>query len=435
MLPRRHLHHSLRLLLSTCLLMGCSATETPPEPQVPHVVAWAGPATVILKEWTELLGTVQPLPDKVARVSAPFEGQVVAVLPPDSDRKEVKEGELVKKDTVLVQLNSQVAKNNSDKAKALREAAEQDEKQARAALGLAKDKYDSIKDVSTIPKLQKEEARILAENAQSQLIAAEKRLLAAKQDEATATEQLSYTSLKTPIAGRLDRILVAPGQTIPAGTVVAEVSDVDKEVDVLCFVPGSVVPQLMKSLEIDEAQREVRIGAVEPGNIAIKPAGPRGRIVFISERADPDTGNFAVKVRFPNAGPATAKLRPNTALRIRVLSARKDDALTIPDSALLEDTDPPTVVVVESEVKKDGGKPVKDDKGNEVIIYKARRLQATIGIRDSVKGQVELLALSDKEKNWKGEMATALFVTMKNQGLQTDDLLKQEEEEPEAPPK
>jgi multidrug resistance efflux pump len=421
-------HHSLvavRFLFAAAVVsapLGCSVPETPPETPPPHVVKWEGMALVTLQEWTELLGTVQPLPDRVARVTAPVEGQVVAVLP------KVTEGTEVEPDTVLVQLNPTIAQANAEKARALKEALDQELQQARSALPFAQKKYDSLKDVPMVPELQKEEARLGVEDAKSKLIAAEKRLLAGEKEMKAAAEQVQLYTLKAGLKGRLDRILVSRGQTIPAGTVVAEVANVETEVDVLCFVPASA----LQKLKIDQ---DAEVGPVLYSETSTVYTGPTGKIKFIADRADPDTGNFAVKVRFENSAKPAYRLRPNMPVRIRVITGMSSNP-SIRESAVLEDTDPPTVVIVEAiEVKK-------DKEGKEETFGKARRVQVKkIGLRDRVQGQIEILELWDDEKKqkWEGEQLQKVqFVLEKHQGLATDDVLKLEvEEEPpdEAPKK
>ena len=94
----------------------------------------------------------------------------------------------------------------------------------------------------------------------------------------------------------------------------------------------------------------------------------------------------------------------------------------------MEDTDPPTVVVVEDKEEK----ALPDGKTEET--GKARRLQAVVGIRDRVKELVEIVRLEDPDKKWKGELATVTVVTKKGQGLQTGDAVKLEVEEDDEPP-
>jgi RND family efflux transporter MFP subunit len=405
--------------LIVCTTLGCGGAKPKEEEKPPpHVVEWESPAEVILREWIELLGTVQPLPENAVRVSAPVDGRVLEVLPG------IAEGQEVEKDTVLVKLDDTIARTNADKAKALRDAAEQDDVQAKSALGLAEKRLASLKDVSNIPipELQKEEARVAVEDAKSKMVAAAKRLTAAEKDAKAAEEQLNLYSLKATIRGRLDRILVTKGQNIPPGTVVAEVANTEKAVDVLCFVPLNVAQRLGKG------GQQVEVGGVEPGKASGPYTGPKGRVAFVAERADTDTGNFAVKVRFDQPSADNDKLRPNTVVRIRVL-LRRGPGLSIRETALLEDTDPPTVVIVEEVETR------KDKEGKEETVGKARRLQATrIGMRDRVQGQVEILELMDPEtkKKWgPDELRDVVIAFSKNQGLQTGDVLKKDEEPPE----
>lgn len=139
----------LLLFVALCAFGGCSkppvAADTPP----PHVVQWTLPIPVIIREWTELLGTVQPLPERGARISARIDGHVLSVL------QGVAEGDLIEKDTIIAQLDPSIAKANLDKLKALRESAEAEEKPARSDLELAKKRYAAIKDISMIPCFRK----------------------------------------------------------------------------------------------------------------------------------------------------------------------------------------------------------------------------------------------------------------------------------------
>jgi hypothetical protein len=69
-------------LLLAGLLAGCRHNGEPPaEEKVPPApVKWEGIRQLVLEEWTELVGTTEPLPDHAARVTAPVEGRVLSVL-------------------------------------------------------------------------------------------------------------------------------------------------------------------------------------------------------------------------------------------------------------------------------------------------------------------------------------------------------------------
>src|SRR5262249_21626118 len=71
----RHLSPLLALL--TCVAPGCGQPAIPPEEKPPPAtVKWEGPLQSNLEEWTQLVGTTMPLPDRVARITAPIEGRV-----------------------------------------------------------------------------------------------------------------------------------------------------------------------------------------------------------------------------------------------------------------------------------------------------------------------------------------------------------------------
>jgi multidrug efflux pump subunit AcrA (membrane-fusion protein) len=139
-----------------------------------------------------------------------------------------------------------------------------------------------------------------------------------------------------------------------------------------------------------------------------------------------DTGNFAVKVRFPNTD---LHLRGNVTLRLRVLTTPGKAALTLPESAIMEDQDPPAVLVVEDY------KQEKTPAGKEIETGKARRLRVRLGIRDRVLHLAEILGLDDPEKKWQGTLETAKFIIEKGLGLRNGDAVKLEVEEDEEPAK
>jgi hypothetical protein len=93
----------------------------------------------------------------------------------------------------------------------------------------------------------------------------------------------------------------------------------------------------------------------------------------------------------------------------------------------MEDSEPPTVVVVEDKQEKElpGGKTEETGK--------ARRLNAVLGVRDRVKRLVEIVRLEDPDKKWHGDLESTDVVKEKGNGLQTGDSIKLEVDEDEAP--
>src|SRR5262249_34923875 len=145
----------------------------------------------------------------------------------------------------------------------------------------------------------------------------------------------------------------------PVGTTAAEIVALH-EIDALCFVPPHLVTRLQRN-QLARIERQKPIGQVE----------------FLGVKAQPESGNIAVKVRFPNQ---ELGLRANTVVRVQVRTESRKDCLALPVTALLEDQDPPSVIVVTPENRD-------------------RILKATIGLRDRDRRLVELRGLHDPETN------------------------------------
>src|SRR5262249_50193650 len=104
----------------------------PGEEGHPAPVKVAAARTLKLGEWTELLGTTQPPPDRVGRVSTAVEGRVVSVLGGG-----LAEGSRVERGQVLVRLDDCVPRANRGKLAASADDLEEQKKQAKYATELA----------------------------------------------------------------------------------------------------------------------------------------------------------------------------------------------------------------------------------------------------------------------------------------------------------
>ena len=101
--------------------------------------------------------------------------------------------------------------------------------------------------------------------------------------------------------------------------------------------------------------------------------------------------------------------------------------VTLPESAIQEDQDPPTVIVVDNYKKE------KNKEGKEEETGSARILRVKTGIHDRVLRLVEIISVDDPEKKWQGNLETARFVTERGNGLRNGDPIKLEQEEEEEP--
>jgi RND family efflux transporter MFP subunit len=408
-----------------CISLGCGQTAPPAEEKAPPAtVKWEGPVQGALEEWTELIGTTTPVNDRVARVTAPVEGRVQSIFS-DASSQPIVEGQRVEKGAVLVQLDPTVVQAGLAKAEAAQEVLKEERQQAVLAVQSATNEVERLRQLeldakspggtrSLVSPTDKLKADIALKEAQSKLAAANFRLNVGDFEQKSLNATLRLHTLTAPIAGRVGRILVVRGQTLSIGTPVADVVDLDEQIDVLCFVPPSLVGKL-------KLGQQARSGGFDSGTTAMVEA--EGEIVFIAEQAESETGNFAVKVRFSNK---EVHLRANRVLRIRVLTTPGKECLNIRESAVQEDDEQPTIVIV-TDVKT--GTNVD---GKEETTGIARRMKVVLGLRDRTLHQIEIVRLEDPEKDpakrWSGEVKDALFVVEGGHGLQTGDPVKLEVE-------
>src|SRR5215813_10890711 len=114
---------SLILIVLTLLPLGCHRAAAPPEEKVPPApVKWEGARQLFLEEWTDLVGTTQPLPDHAARVTSPVEGRVLQILP-TANGQTIAEGQPVPKGALLAQLDTAALVANREKLVAAKSVA------------------------------------------------------------------------------------------------------------------------------------------------------------------------------------------------------------------------------------------------------------------------------------------------------------------------
>jgi RND family efflux transporter MFP subunit len=393
--------------------MGCGAAAKEEEAKPPALVDVEKASTdQTLREWTELIGSTQPLPDKIARVTTAVEAQVLWVLS-DNNGQGVKEGQWVKKGDPIARLDDRVFLANLARGKAGLDKLRNQQEQADVAVEKADvevKRLEKLKsDKVTVADADIAKARLDLKDARLKAKSVGEDLKVAQADLRALETQHAFYTLTAPIDGYLGRIEVARGQTLPIGTRVAEVLDLKKEIDVLCFVP----PANIGKIQVGRPAVFVRDA---PGDTTL----PTGTVVFKDDQAQPDTGNSAVKIRFPNGD---LKLTANAVVRVRVLTRVKEHCDTIPEDAVLEDQDPPGVVVVRETKEED----------EKEATPKAFRLPVKLGIRDRHNKRIEILELDPEHSKDKTpeqrrkDVQAALYVVQGGHGLEDKDKVKVKE--------
>lgn len=398
---------------------GCHKAAPPPEAEAKAPVKAVAAQRLSLGEFTELLGATQTLPQHSARVTAPVEGHVLWALG-DGSGPSVVEGQEVKKGQVIVQLDDRIVRANRAKIQGGLDDLEAQKRQADIAVQLAQLERDRLekllpggtRSIPLISKVELEKASLVYKDAVAKRNAVAAKETSLRADLDALEVQLEFHKLRAPIAGTLGTVQAVPGQTLPLGTSVAEVVDL-RQIDVVCVVP----PDSAAKLVLDQpawltTTQEVTVP---------RESGSQGKVVFIAVQAQPDTGNFLAKVRFPNPD---LRVRANMVVRVQVQTQPEKERLTIPEAALMEDLNEPFVVAVQDiETEKKEGKDEEEKHG------KARKLQAILGVRDRERHVVEILGLEDPEKKEKVAPDNLLFVTEGGHGLENGDIVRLEEAE------
>src|SRR5262249_32345711 len=128
-----------------------------------------------------------------------------------------------------------------------------------------------------------------------------------------------------------------------------------------------------------------------PGTPHSEREPPEGKVVFTAYQAQPDTGSYLVKARFAN--PELFQ-RANAVVRIRIQTKPKKKRLVVPDTVLLEDRDPPQVIVIE-DIKEE------EKEGKKEKVGKVRFLRVELGVRNREESKSEILRLIDPEDDQK----------------------------------
>jgi RND family efflux transporter MFP subunit len=399
-----------------------------------HVVAMQA-RLVKYGQWVTLAGATQPLPNHTARVSNAVEGRVVEVLPADENGKRFAEGDWVKEGQLIARLDTQVAQAGRARAEADLKDAQAQIQTAHTAVQLATQNLNRLEALqrteqpgrALVPPAQLQQGRGDLENARSQEKAPNAKEASARAALTAIEKQLAYYDLRAPIDGYLSTVQAMPGQMLAVGTPVADVMNL-KEIDVLCYAPLSQV-NLLRIGQLAQV-----LGSDTPSKAATKPA--QGNVVYIAVQGQPDSGSFAVKVRFPN--PVLA-LRANALVQVRIEVEPARERLAIPVSALIDDTRPPQVVVAQFEEKKEedeekpgAAKEPEKAPEQEKKVWVAHRFEAIVGARDRKTGMVEILALHGLDgKDEPPPPKDAWFVTSGWHGVKPGDKLEVEKVEPE----
>ncbi|HEV2114360.1 MAG TPA: efflux RND transporter periplasmic adaptor subunit [Terriglobales bacterium] len=168
-----------------------------------------------------------------------------------------------------------------------------------------------------------------------------------------AQAQLSYSELRSPIAGVVTDRAVYPGEMAPAGTPLITVMDLSQ------ILAKAHIPQEQAAL--------LKAGDAATLSVAGSDEKVAGKVTLVSPALDPNSTTVEIWVQ--SANPKQI-LRPGAAAKIQIVAQSVADALIIPDVAMLAGDDGQNFVML---ISADGH---------------AHKQNVTVGIQQSGKGQI-----------------------------------------------
>jgi len=299
------------------LLAACSRSEVPQGTMaVPVTITRA-----VLRDVPLLLnapGNVEAV-HSVA-VTAQIDGQLLESL--------VRDGADVAKDQLLFRIDPRPARA------ALRQA-EAELERARALLAEASsrvERYGSVADRGYVSADQMQQYRTAHAAAAGTVQVDEANVAAARLE-------LGYTEIRAPIAGRLGRILVQPGNVVSAngGDPLVTINQI-APIYVSFAVPASALGRLLAAQNAAPLRVEARVPGL-PGPI-------EGRVAFIDNAVDTATGTIRLRGEFANEDHL---LWPGQLVSVSLTLGVDENAVVLPDGAVRNGPEGTYVFVVDDE--------------------------------------------------------------------------------------
>ncbi|MFN2623738.1 MAG: efflux RND transporter periplasmic adaptor subunit [Chthoniobacterales bacterium] len=304
---------SLSVALGVCVIVGLTACgkKTPPAPPPPEVLV-----TEVKQQDTPIYNEYVGQLD--ASVNATIQSRVQGYLVSQN----YKEGQLVKKDDVLFEIDRRPFEAALAQAKAAFLQADASAKQAEMNAQRATDLFQR--------KVSSEQER---DNATQSAAAARAQAEAQRAAVEQAQLNLDYTTIHAPVDGIAGLVKVQVGDLISAGTILTTVTKVDP-IKAYFTVSEQRFSEYSRRYadpqQLIEHEKELRFeliladGTVYPHT---------GELFAKDNQVDVRTGSLRIAALFPNPGNI---LRPGQFARIRVLSEIKPGALLVPQRAVSE---------------------------------------------------------------------------------------------------
>jgi RND family efflux transporter MFP subunit len=296
------------LLVFLILLTGCREKTSPPPP--PPSVTVAQPARKVVTDYLELTGNTQAYNtvQLVARVS----GYLEKVF--------FRDGQLVKEGQLLFLIQQSTYQENL--------------RQAEAAISMQKAQLEYVAtEFVRYSKLVQEKAASQADvdNWRYQRGSAQANLLSAEAKRDLAKLDLSYTEVRAPFDGRIDRKLKDPGNLVGSGenTVLAEINQIDP-IYIYFNISDLELARFMGEAHWTPGQARAKAWPIYVGLSNEKDYPHQGRLDFASISLTPTTGTLLMRGILSNRA---GRILPGLYARVRV-PVKEGPAFLLPQEAI-----------------------------------------------------------------------------------------------------
>ena len=309
-----------RLLSAQFLTLALLACSRDPAPHAPP----PAPVTVIkavskdMPVLASAVGSVEPI--NSVSVKSLIDGQILESL--------VKDGDDVKQNQLLFRIDPRPAEAALHQAEAQKAKDVATMAQARSQV----ERNQAIAAKGYISADQMEQFRTNLDAAAASVKVDEANIAAAK-------VTLGYTEIHSPIAGRIGRILIQPGNLVKANdTNALVVINQIEPIYVNFALPGA---QLGPALV---AQREAPLAVEAAVTGVAKPV--EGKVAFIDNAVDTTTGTVKLRAEFANP---EHLLWPGQLVSVNLTLGHDMNAIVLPDRAVQNGPDGTYVFVVKSD--------------------------------------------------------------------------------------
>jgi RND family efflux transporter MFP subunit len=297
------------------VLAGCGKDKNPQQQKMPAPVVTVAPVEQQeIVEWDEFTGHTAAIEN--VEVRPRVSGHIEAV--------KFQSGQLVKKGDVLFQIDPRWHQATFDQR-----AAEYE--QAKVKLAIAERESKRTTQLLANKAISVEEG----EQRESRFQEAKAALLAAKAAQETAQLDLEYTTIRSPIDGRVSRALVTEGNYVTAGngTVLTTIVSVDPihvyaDIDENTLLKFNALAHSNK-IEKEDGKIPVELQLADENDFP-----HRGYIESFDNKLDPNSGSILLRAVFPNP---KGRIVPGLFARIRIPGSEKYNALVIDDRAISTD--------------------------------------------------------------------------------------------------